>query len=137
MTEYLENDEINEWLTDWSLANMSRIDSFKMKEYEKIFACIYSFEFVLIQIDEYISKQENKNPPKPLEIELNGQQVILCTEKKSKAEFTSKWKLLNDIGLNSAERKELNIQYEDYLKLKYARYMGFIEGVLRMFGVPF
>lgn len=135
MNEELINEKIKPLLENWRKHNISEIDSFKMKEYEKIFARIYSFEYVVIQIDAFISEQENKNKPEPLKVTLNGQQIVLISEKKSKEEFLNKWKQLSDIGLNSTERKELNIQYEDYLKLKYARYMGFIEGVCQRFNI--
>lgn len=135
--EYSKNPKIHELLKKWDEENRSRISTFKMKEYEDIFAHIYSFEFVLIQIDEIISECENSRKVEPETVKFNGKEFKLTVEEEKVEIFTNKWKNLNDIGLNSTERKELNIQYEDYLKLKYARYMGFIEGVLRMFNVHY
>lgn len=135
--DYLNNSKIQTLLKKWANDNMDRINSFKMKEYEDIFAHIYSFEFVLIQIDEMISESENNRKVEPDIVKFNGKEFKLTVEEKKVEIFTNKWKNLNDIGLNSAERKELNIQYEDYLKLKYSRYMGFILGLLQMFGVKY
>ena len=52
--------------------------------------------------------------------------------KKIEKVFMNKWQQLNDVGLSSAERKEMNLSYEDYLKLKYAKYKGFIDMVSDM-----
>lgn len=136
MFKYLEclkeNEKMGEVIKAWKNENWSKISTFKMKEYEDIFARIYSFEYIVIQIDEIISEYENSKKVEPEEVEFNGKKFKLTIEEKKVEIFTTKWKTLNDIGLNSAERKELDIKFEDYLKLKYARYMGFINGVLRM-----
>ena len=137
MTEYLEDEKIHELLDEWCTRNMKEIDTFRMKEYENIFAHIYSFEFVVILIDGMISNYKNSKKSEPTTVTFNGKEFKLTVEDEHFEVFTNKWKNLSDIGLNSTERKELNIQYEDYLKLKYARYMGFIEGVLRMFNVHY
>ena len=57
----------------------------------------------------------------------------MTTEIKMTEKFyMNKWQQLNDVGLSSAERKEMNLSYEDYLKLKYAKYKGFIDMVTDM-----
>lgn len=136
MFEYLEclkNKKMNKVIKAWKNENWSKISTFKMKEYEDIFARIYSFEYIVIQIDEIISEHENSKKVEPENVKFNGKDFKLTIEERKVEIFTNKWKNLNDIGLNSAERKELDIKFEDYLKLKYARYMGFINGILRMF----
>lgn len=133
---YSKNSEIHDLLKKWDEENRSRISTFKMKEYEDIFARIYSFEYIVIQIDEIISEHENSKKVEPEKVKFDGKEFKLTVEEKKVEIFTNKWKNLNDIGLNSAERKELDIKFEDYLKLKYARYIGFINGVLKSFPGP-
>jgi len=134
MYEIFKNQKICDLLDKWHAAHMKNIETFRMKDYEKIFASIYSFEYIVILIDEVISETTL-----PLKFTFDGKEIkeeSSCNEppEKKKIEiFINHWKKLGDIGMSSAERKELNLSYENYLKLKYARYKGFIDTVFLMF----
>lgn len=131
----LKNDikEISDCLNDWKSRNYAIVKDFKFKECEKIFASIYSFEHIILMIDKEIEKKENTNNiPKTLKDEKGNEYEIKGETKKIEKVFMNKWQQLNDVGLSSAERKEMNLSYEDYLKLKYAKYKGFIDMVSDM-----
>lgn len=125
-------EKIRECLNDWKSRNSAVIKDFKIKEYENIFASIYSFEQIIVMLDKSIEDNENKKIPDDIikhgEYEYNLTTEIKMTEKF----YMNKWQQLNDVGLSSAERKELNLSYKDYLKLKYAKYKGFIDMVSDM-----
>lgn len=77
-------------LDKWAKDNLSKISTFKMKEYEDIFAHIYSFEFVLIQIDEIISECENSRKVEPETVKFNGKEFKLTVEEEKVEIFTNK-----------------------------------------------
>ena len=125
-------EKIRECLNDWKSRNSAVIKDFKIKEYENIFASIYSFEQIIVMLDKSIEDNENKKIPDDI-IKHGEYEYKLTTEIKMTEKFyMNKWQQLNDIGLSSAERKEMNLSYEDYLKLKYAKYKGFIDMVSDM-----
>lgn len=126
-------DKIGKCINDWKSRNYAIIKDFKFKECEKIFASIYSFEHIILMIDKEIEKKENTNNiPKTLKDEKGNEYEIKGETKKIEKVFMNKWQQLNDVGLSSAERKEMKLSYEDYLKLKYAKYKGFIDMVSDM-----
>ena len=126
-------EKIRECLNDWKSRNSAVIKDFKIKEYENIFASIYSFEHIIIMIDKEIEKKENTNNiPKTLKDEKGNVYELKGETQKIEKVFMNQWQQLNDVGLSSAERKEMNLSYEDYLKLKYAKYKGFIDMVSDM-----
>lgn len=125
-------EKIRECLNDWKSRNSAVIKDFKIKEYENIFASIYSFEQIIVMLDKSIEDNENKKIPDDI-IKHGEYEYKLTTEIKMTEKFyMNKWQQLNDVGLSSAERKEMNLSYEDYLKLKYAKYKGFIDMVSDM-----
>lgn len=125
--------EIGKCINEWKSRNYAIIKDFKFKEYENIFASIYSFEHIILMIDKEIEEKENTNNiPKTLKDEKGNEYEIKGETKKIEKVFMNKWQQLNDVGLSSAERKEMNLSYEDYLKLKYAKYKGFIDMVTDM-----
>lgn len=127
------NEKIRDRLNDWKSRNYAIIKDFKFKECEKIFASIYSFEHIILMIDKEIEEKENTNNiPKTLKDEKGNVYELKGESKKIEKVFMNKWQQLNDVGLSSAERKEMNLSYEDYLKLKYAKYKGFIDMVSDM-----
>lgn len=105
---------------------------FDFNSYEDVLAHIYSFEHIIIMLDKLIEEKENEEIPEKI-IKDGKYEYKLVTEiKKTEKVFMNKWQQLNDVGLSSAERKELNLSYKDYLKLKYAKYKGFIDMVSDM-----
>lgn len=125
-------EKIRECLNEWKSRNSAVIKDFKIKEYENIFASIYSFEQIIVMLDKSIEDNENKKIPDDI-IKHGEYEYKLTTEIKMTEKFyMNKWQQLNDVGLSSAERKEMNLSYEDYLKLKYAKYKGFIDMVTDM-----
>lgn len=124
--------EIGKCINEWKSRNYAIIKDFKFKEYENIFASIYSFEQIIVMLDKSIEDNENKKIPDDI-IKHGEYEYKLTTEIKMTEKFyMNKWQQLNDVGLSSAERKEMNLSYEDYLKLKYAKYKGFIDMVSDM-----
>ena len=104
---------------------------------EKTFSAIYSFKSVIELIDTTIADLLNKNIySSSINNEFsapNGSKINIKMEMalpKKHKRFIDKWNLLNDVHLSSSMIKDMNIQFSDIVKLRYANYMGFIHSII-------
>lgn len=140
MKKLEEYTKLQKVLGEWKEYFKPHYDQFKFKEYENVFSAIYTFEYIVEMIDSAIEEQEKSKVPKSYDVtvaeENETSKKVEVVEKipavPSFNRYMAKWKMLDDIGLSSAERKEMNITFEDVLKLRYARYKGFIENIEKM-----
>lgn len=140
MKKLEEYTKLQKVLGEWKESFKPHCDQFKFKEYENVFSAIYTFEYIVEMIDSAIEEQEKSKVPKSYDVtvaeENETSKKVEVVEKipavPSFNRYMAKWETLDDTGLSSAERKEMNITFKDVLKLRYARYKGFIENIAKM-----
>ncbi len=79
-------EKIRECLNEWKSRNSAVIKDFKIKEYENIFASIYSFEHIIVMLDKSIEDNENKKIPDDI-IKHGEYEYKLTTEIKMTEKF--------------------------------------------------
>lgn len=136
----MEKNKIEEAIKKWRhefepiISNGCKKDKFNWAE---IFAAIYTFKYVVDIIDnvnEAIAEEKNEKCVLKLP-NCNETEIEIVTKKKvAKQKLADQWSKLDDIHLQQNQIKDLQMNIDDVMKLRYANYMGFINRIKLEYG---